>query len=237
MLSSFNIFIDSVSSPRWRWLQGKWVQNARPLSVFTWEIATNDSPGEKSFGPRSITTTVSVRHWLLWIVIAQANASGSWVQESDFPALSSQCAVTGIIGIQVGSMSFHPGVAGPTKYIREEPGYDSCYCIFTWVAITFYKNHCRKIPLRIRSWIVPYLLNNTLTARSNHFSWHATHDSILIFISFSLTNSSCTLSSGVTADPVNGSTRGGGGGGDYGSDCGCGWGSIHVSNSAWRTTS
>jgi len=136
----------------------------RPLSVFTREIATKDSPGEKSFGPRSSTAWVSVSPWLLWIVIAQANANGNWVRESDVPDLFSQRAVTGTMGIQVGSMLFHPGVAGP-KNNKSSLDIDiiDLYYVHTWIAITLYKDHSWKIFFWIRSWIVPYLFDNALT--------------------------------------------------------------------------
>jgi len=54
-----------------------------------------------------------VKSWLLWIVIAQAKAKGSWDQVKDFLALSSHHAATFMIGIQEGSILSHPGVGGP----------------------------------------------------------------------------------------------------------------------------
>ena len=105
-----NIFIDSVSSPRCsRWIP-KGTRNANPFNFLIREIATNDSPDEKSFGPRSITAFSSVRPWLLCMVIAQAKVNGSCSRESWFPDLSSHRATTGEIGIHDELTPCQPGV-------------------------------------------------------------------------------------------------------------------------------
>ena len=75
-LSSLNIFIDSqaVSSPHCRccyWIP-EGTQKASSFNFLTLEVPTNDSPSEKSFDLRPITTFSVVRLWLLGMVIAQA---------------------------------------------------------------------------------------------------------------------------------------------------------------------
>jgi len=135
MLSSSSNFMVGVSAACCRQLNGKcaWKAN-KPLSDLMWDIATNANPGAKSLGPSSMEASVRVNPWLLWIVIAQAKANGSWVCERVFSVLFSQCAVTGIIGIQVGSIPSHPGVCGPRKQIL---GWFQSLTV-----ITYQNSHC-----------------------------------------------------------------------------------------------
>jgi hypothetical protein len=84
----------------------------------TWEIATNDSPDEKSFCPRSITTSSSVRPWLLCMVIAQAKVSGSCSWESWFLDLSRAVHCTRTYGLQLLYVNYgYHTMSPPARYL------------------------------------------------------------------------------------------------------------------------
>lgn len=73
--------------------------NNKPDIFFTRDIATNESPGEKSAFPRSMTALSSVNPWLLWIVIAHASRKGNCVHVKVLSPRSHR-AVKGVMGIQ-----------------------------------------------------------------------------------------------------------------------------------------
>jgi hypothetical protein len=76
-VSFSSIVIESITFGLRSRLNTKGARNAMPLSFLTFEIATKESPAEKSLAPMSTVASSRVRPWLLWIVIAQPRASGS----------------------------------------------------------------------------------------------------------------------------------------------------------------
>ncbi len=100
----------SVSFGFCKWLWPKDVWNARPWSVFTHEMATNERPEQKSDWLRLTTTLSKFKPWLLWMVVAQAKARGSCLQSSNWSDLPSQWAVTETIDTQEESIPDHSGL-------------------------------------------------------------------------------------------------------------------------------
>ena len=148
--------MDSVCASCWM-TPREMIMESHPFEWLDMRWRQMTSPAEKSLFPRLMVALSKVKPQLLWIVIAQAKAKGSWDQVRIFlPCLPT---MQQLVWLESKRDQFCP------IPVLE----DLCFCAKknypTRITIALKKHNSRKISfLRIRCLIATDFLDNTLTS-------------------------------------------------------------------------